>query len=101
MLFGLRLKRPRRLPAAEQLSVANEPLSAGGNGVRRVCCAAAAGAASRLGGPAARRGAGPPAPHLFLYQSNGPGNIPEREGWAGGEVRGGAAKRKKKKRNKI
>lgn len=77
MLFGLRLKRPKLLPGGEQLSLANQPLSAGGKQYLEGC---GDWDGSCLGCPAARRGAGPPAQHLLLYQSNGPGNMPGKGG---------------------
>lgn len=94
MLFGLRLKRPKRLPGGEQLSLANQPRAAGRKLYSEGCGDGDGdGDGSCLGWPAARRGAGPPAPQLFLYQSNGPGNIPGRElGGGVGSERGRAAK---------
>lgn len=100
MLFGLRLKRPKRLPGGEQLSLANQPIAAGRKLSSEGCGDGDGGGdGSCLGWPAARRGAGPPAPQLFLYQSNGPGNIPGRE--LGGGEREGESRKNKREKKKV
>lgn len=102
MLFGLRLKRPKRLPGGEQLSLANQPRAAGRKLYSEGCGDGDGdGDGSCLGWPAARRGAGPPAPQLFLYQSNGPGNIPGRELGGGGGEREGESRENKRGKKKL